>query len=92
MGKNYTETANTSKPSVEKQIKELNQKIETIEHTNVVLEDKIKQYEDPNNKPRIIRRGAVKKSLKFQANNVKCSPIDGHVINPIVAEPVPVKQ
>ena len=87
-----TDNSNTSKPNFEKEIKELNQKIEAVEHTNAVLEDKVKQYEDPNNKPRIVRRGAVKKSLKFQSNNVKCSPVTGDIINPIIAEPVPVKQ
>ena len=90
MGKNESE--NTSESNVTKQIKELTQKIETVEHTNAVLEDKVKQYEDPAKAVNIIRRGKIRNSLKFQANNVKCSPIDGHVINPIVAEPVPVKQ
>lgn len=87
-----TDNTNTSKPNVEKQIKELNEKITTIEHTNAVLEDKVKQYEDPAKAVNIIRRGKIRKTLKFQANNVKCSPVDGHQIDPTVSEPVAVKQ
>jgi len=90
MGKN--ESDNTSKSNVEKQIAELNEKITTIEHTNAVLEDKVKQYEDPAKAVNIIRRGKIRKSLKFQSNNVKCSPVDGRIINPVPVEPVSVKQ
>ena len=89
---NKHESYNNSEFNLEKEITTLQAKIETVEHTNAVLEDKVKQYEDPNNKPRIIRRGVVKKNLKFQANNVKCSPVDGHIINPVVAEPAKVLQ
>jgi len=85
-------TSNTSKSNVEKQIAELKEKIETVEHTNAVLEDKVKQYEDPNKAIKIVRRGAVKKNLKFQANDVKCSPVDGHQIDPTMVQPVSVKQ
>ena len=90
MGKNESE--NNSESNVAKQIAVLKEKIETVEHTNAVLEDKVKSYEDPNKAIRIVRRGAVKKSLKFQSNNVKCSPVDGHVINPVVDTPAKVVQ
>ena len=76
----------------DKKYDELSDKITTIEHTNAVLEDKVKQYEDPAKAHNIIRRGAIKKSLKFQANDVKCSPVDGHIIEPIVTESAKVKQ
>lgn len=92
MGRNDSNNENTSESDIEKEIKGLKEKIETVEHTNAFLEDKVKQYEDPNKAIRIVRRGVVKKSLKFQANNVKCSPVDGHIINPVLETPVAVKQ
>lgn len=57
-----------------KEIEKLNKKFEGLEHKNTVLEDKVKSYEDPSKQPRIIRKGFVKPTIKFQKNTIKISP------------------
>ena len=80
MGKNensFNEKQDTASYNIEDKVKELEEKLEVIENTNAVLEDKVRSYEDPSKKPRTIQRGYVKKNLKFEKNDIKINPSTG---------------
>ncbi len=52
---------------------ELFEKIQKLENEIAVLTDKVKTYEDPNQTPRIIRKGN-QRGTKYQSNKMKVSP------------------
>ena len=58
------------------------EKIADLKNKNAELQSKVESFEDPNAKPRVVRKGFVKKTIKFQKNNDKINPCP----NP---EPVP---
>ncbi len=64
----------TKPENLESKVDDLSNKVQQLENENVVLTDKVMSYEDPAKKPRIIPRGYVKPSVKFQKNNVKVKP------------------
>ncbi len=75
--KGSNEKENFKPNGIETKVKELEEKLEVIENTNAVLEDKVRSYEDPSKKPRTIQRGYVKKNLKFEKNDIKINPSTG---------------
>lgn len=87
MGNNpELEKANKEIENLNKKFTGINKKVEGLEHENAVLNDKVESYEDPANKPRIIRKGYVKQTIKFQKNTIKINPCP----NP-EPEPIPAK-
>jgi len=68
-------SSNEESKSIIKKLEEkltgLTKKIDKLENQNAVLTDKIDSKGDPNDKPRIIRRGYVKPGVGFQKNNEK---------------------
>lgn len=56
--------------NLETKVEKMGDKIQKIENENAVLKDKVESKEDPYTKPRIIRKGFVKKDIKFEKNNI----------------------
>ncbi len=82
MGNNDNQSGNDSKNGSENDTKSLIKKLEeklsnitkkvtNLENENAVLTDKVESKTDPNEKPRIIRRGYVKPSVGFKKNKDK---------------------
>ena len=66
-----------------------NEKIAELESKNANLTEQVKSHEDPNAKPKVVRRGYVKPALKFQKNNIRINACTGVRTDP--ANPIPAK-
>lgn len=66
--------------------KENTEKIADLKNEKAELQAKVESFEDPNAKPRVVRKGFVKTSIKFQKNKTIINPCP----NP-EPEPIPAK-
>jgi len=60
--------------------------IADLENKNATLQQKVESFEDPNSKPRVVRKGFVKTSIKFQKNSIRINACTGERTNPIPAK------
>ena len=74
MRNNNIESNNDSK-KLEDNIENLTKKVEKLENKNAVLTNQIESFSDPNENPRIIRKGFVNTSVKFQKNKEIVKPV-----------------
>lgn len=68
----------------------LEKRVEKVEHTNAVLQDKVDSIGDPGGEIKIVRRGYVKQSLKFQKNDIRINACTGVRTDP--SKPIPTAQ
>lgn len=66
-----------------------NEKIAELESKNANLTEQVKSHEDPNGKPKVVRRGYVKQTIKFQKNNIRINACTGERTDP--DNPIPAK-